>query len=537
MKKILSIPIGAVRPSPMNPRKTIDKAALKELADNIKQVGLLQPVTVRPVDPLINKDGSTCDYEIVCGERRYRAVKMTGAKEIAAIVREMSDEEAFDAMITENLQRKDVDPIEEALAFSLLRGRGKSTEEIALRFGKTQRFVTDRIRLDSLLPELKKMVSDGTMTLGAALHISKLDKEAQRDFLEHCEDDETITKQDAENFTDRLFMRIDMAPWDEVFAGSCRSICAKCQMNSANAGCLFYEMKSRDARCTDRGRFERKRKDWLMHLIDENANVLVREGKQLEKGKTVVAYQTNPYAEERNKELRALVGEVKAKGYRVVRTDELFMRYSHYRADDPRLEAKLERGEVYRVIELSASYGGLGAQVLHYEFNKASDEASDEAKAMNLVNKYNEIVGKARKKKMEAGCGVLKDIDPETLSENQLTQDESLVLLTFLIKKASYTFRQSRNLHRDDAVFDYAKTHGGEAHKIARDFIREMIIEYSWDESLDECQRIILDAWKPGEVKQAEADIDAEMSGQLEKIAKKLADLGYDTEGKKTVKA
>lgn len=129
------IPMWMVNVSPMNPRKTFDQASLEELADNIKRQGLLQPITVRPVDYRDElTDGEVVSipskYEIVCGERRYRAVKLNGDETIPCIVRDMSDEEAFDAMITENLQRKDVDPIEEAFAFAQLYARGKGVEEM-----------------------------------------------------------------------------------------------------------------------------------------------------------------------------------------------------------------------------------------------------------------------------------------------------------------------------------------------------------------------------------------------------------------------
>ena len=120
MEKIQEVSLNKIRPSAMNPRKTFDQEALQELADNIKRQGLLQPITIRPVDELLNTDGTLCHYEVVCGERRYRAVKMNGSKTISCIVREMTDEDAFDAMITENLQRKDVDPMEESFAFAQL---------------------------------------------------------------------------------------------------------------------------------------------------------------------------------------------------------------------------------------------------------------------------------------------------------------------------------------------------------------------------------------------------------------------------------
>ena len=96
--------------------------------------------------------------------------------EISAIVREMNDDEAFDAMITENLQRKDVDPIEEAFAFGQLIQKGKSAEEVAARFGKSIRFVQDRIKLNSLIPELMKEVKEDNMPISAAMVISKVDE-------------------------------------------------------------------------------------------------------------------------------------------------------------------------------------------------------------------------------------------------------------------------------------------------------------------------------------------------------------------------
>ena len=108
--KLMEIEVSRINPSPRNPRKTISKEELAELAQSIKAQGLLQPITVRPVDLEVpNKDGSTThiDFEVVCGERRYRAVRMNAGDDtkatIACIVKEMTDEEAYEAMITENL--------------------------------------------------------------------------------------------------------------------------------------------------------------------------------------------------------------------------------------------------------------------------------------------------------------------------------------------------------------------------------------------------------------------------------------------------
>ena len=162
--EVQNIPIGEVHPSPMNPRKTFDEDALQELADNIRQQGLIQPITVRPRiiegtepgsgDAVAIPDG----YEIVCGERRYRALSALNKENpeqwatIAAIVREMTDDEAFDAMITENLQRKDVDPIEEAYAFGQLLEKATPPKRLRFASGKSVRFVQDRVKLNNLIP-------------------------------------------------------------------------------------------------------------------------------------------------------------------------------------------------------------------------------------------------------------------------------------------------------------------------------------------------------------------------------------------------
>lgn len=181
---VKNINLSQIKPSPLNPRKTIDEEGIRELADNILQHGLLQPITVRTIEA--DSKDPVGHFEIVCGERRFRAFKLNlervpgYTKKIPCIVREMSDADALDAMITENLQRKDVDPIEEAFAFGQLNKHGKSIDEIAARFGKSKRFITERIKLDSLLPELKKMVTDDKLHIGAAMHICKLTEGEQR---------------------------------------------------------------------------------------------------------------------------------------------------------------------------------------------------------------------------------------------------------------------------------------------------------------------------------------------------------------------
>ena len=166
MNQIENIRIANIKESPLNPRKSFDESSLKELAESIIKQGLLQPITVRKVNKLMN--------EIVCGARRYKASVLAGLETIPCIVREMTDEEAFDAMITENLQRKDVAPMDEARAFFELHKRDVSFEELAARFGKSVQFIRLRIKLNDLIPELVDLLEKKELQISHALELCKL---------------------------------------------------------------------------------------------------------------------------------------------------------------------------------------------------------------------------------------------------------------------------------------------------------------------------------------------------------------------------
>ena len=553
--KVENIPLSRIRISPLNPRKTFDESELKDLADNIEQQGLLQPITVRPVSYLINADGSTCDLEIVCGERRYRAVKMIAGKSkasnqtIACIIREMTDEEALDAMITENLQRKDVDPIEEAFAFGQLVKTGKSIEEIALRFGKSKRFIQERIKLDNILPELKKCVTSGAMHIGAAMHICKLTENEQRKFFEETfdgedddddEDSEPVTKQDAIRFTRDLFMEIDRADWSKDFEGSCGTTCANCPFNNANVGCLFYEMKPHDATCTSRERWKAKRHSWLLQMIANNSGVLVREGEDLEAGKTVVVKKTEDYYLSRCKDFQPLLEEIAGMGYRIVDVDDFFMRYSSYSENDERLKEKVRNNEVYRCLTVETTYRGTEVSILYYTFKKDKNEGtSDEIKAMDLVNVYKENQRKSITALASKLRGVLGDMEPTELSTEPLSQTESLVLMTLILRKCSYKYRTKLNIAStyspDPQVLDYAKAHTEQVHQICRDFIREELassgVEYNPD--LQVCQSMLLQEWAKEQAEEISSDNALRLAKKQSKIKEQLTALGYNTDGTK----
>lgn len=542
---VKNINLSLIEPSPLNPRKTIDEEGIRELADNILQHGLLQPITVRTIEA--DSKDPVGHFEIVCGERRFRAFKLNlervpgYTKEIPCIVREMSDADALDAMITENLQRKDVDPIEEAFAFGQLNKHGKSIDEIAARFGKSKRFITERIKLDSLLPELKKMVTDDKLHIGAAMHICKLTEDEQRKFLDGCADEEEVTKSDAEKFTDYLFMEIERADWESDFEGTCNTTCEKCPFNNANAGCLFYEMKPHDAVCTNRDKWNAKRNSWLLHIVEENADVLVKSGCKLEAGKTVVVVSdVEDYYKERNKEYEPLIQRIKDMGFEVVKKNDYFDGYSSYREDDERLQDKLAKNEVYRCLVVDATWRGTEIYVRYYSFKKqGNEESSDEVQAMRLVNEYKENRLKSASTLASKLRDILRNMEPTKLSTEPLNKTESLVLMTLILKKCSYKFRIALNIDysysTEPQALNYAKAHTEQVHQICRDFLREELsstgVEYNTD--MQVCQSMLLQEWAKEQTEQMSTDNALKLAKKQAKIEEKLTALGYNTDGTK----
>jgi len=155
------IPVGRIAPNPFQPRSRFDEASLKELADSIKATGILQPVLLRR-----GPDGG---YQLVAGERRLRAAQHAGLEMIPAIVREVDDREMLELAIVENVQREDLNPIDEAKGYQTLATRLQLThDEISGRVGKHRTAVTNALRLLALPGEVQDMVSRGTISAGHA---------------------------------------------------------------------------------------------------------------------------------------------------------------------------------------------------------------------------------------------------------------------------------------------------------------------------------------------------------------------------------
>jgi ParB family chromosome partitioning protein len=155
------IAISAITPNPRQPRRSFDEESLDELAESIRQVGLLQPVVVRAAGP--------GRYGLIMGERRWRACQRAGLTEIGAIVKQTQDNELLRDALIENLHRQQLDPLEEAAAYQqLIEDFGLTHDEVAARVGRSRATVTNTLRLMQLPPAIQKYVQDGKLSNGHA---------------------------------------------------------------------------------------------------------------------------------------------------------------------------------------------------------------------------------------------------------------------------------------------------------------------------------------------------------------------------------
>lgn len=184
------ISITDIQKNPYQPRKEFDREKLDELAQSIKENGLIQPIIVRQ-SPVIG-------YEILAGERRYRASLLAGLRSIPAVVKQLSDQEMMVQSIIENLQRENLNPIEEARAYESLVEKGFTHAEIADKIGKSRPYISNSIRLLSLPEQILSEVENGKLSQAHARSLVGLNKEQQDYFFQRViEEDISVRKLEA----------------------------------------------------------------------------------------------------------------------------------------------------------------------------------------------------------------------------------------------------------------------------------------------------------------------------------------------------
>jgi len=188
--------ITMVEPNRKQPRKNFDEDSLQELCDSIKQVGLIQPILVQD---------RKSHYEIIAGERRWRAAKMAGLKEIPVIIRDYSDQEIMEISLIENIQREDLNPIEEAQAYKrLLTEFNLKQDEVAERVSKSRAAVTNSIRLLKLTDKVQQMVIDDMITTGHARALLAVEDPEAQYMLAQQIFDQKLSVRDVEKLVKKL---------------------------------------------------------------------------------------------------------------------------------------------------------------------------------------------------------------------------------------------------------------------------------------------------------------------------------------------
>jgi ParB family chromosome partitioning protein len=178
-EKVLEIPLTQLRANPYQPRKTFNQDSINELAASIKEHGVIQPIIVRTV---------LKGYEIIAGERRFRASQACGAATIPAVVKKFSDQQAMEIALIENVQREDLNAIELAIAYqSLMTQFTLTQEELSVKVGKSRSHVANFLRLLQLPDEIKQHVSRGTLSMGHARAIAGVKNDKQKkELAEHA---------------------------------------------------------------------------------------------------------------------------------------------------------------------------------------------------------------------------------------------------------------------------------------------------------------------------------------------------------------
>ena len=203
--QLVKLPVEWLQRGKYQPRREIDQEALEELASSIKAQGVMQPIVVRPTS---NPEKPAVRYEIIAGERRWRATQLAGLDTIPAVVREVGDDAAIAMALIENIQRENLNPIEEAVALQRLKDQFELThQEVADAVGKSRVTVTNLLRLMSLTDEVRRMLERGDLEMGHARALLGLSENAQRDAAKSVADKGLSVRQ-----TEALVRNIQQQP-------------------------------------------------------------------------------------------------------------------------------------------------------------------------------------------------------------------------------------------------------------------------------------------------------------------------------------
>lgn len=279
--------LSLIHPSPTNPRKTFPAEEMAEMIDSVKRHGILQPILVRPWPSCYAAgEGQVPAYELVAGERRYRAAKGAGLESIPVMIRNLSDHEVLEIQIIENLQRKGLHPLEEAESYELMiRDHGYNADQLAEKIGKSRAYIYGRMKLTALCTTARLAFLDGKLTASTALLIARIPSE---DLQVKALDEITGSwegilsyRRAADVIQQEFCLYLDKAsfPQENLLLVASAGGCSTCPKRSGTHPELYPDIKRADV-CTDPDCYQAKTQAWLAY----QRNQAKEEGKKVISG-------------------------------------------------------------------------------------------------------------------------------------------------------------------------------------------------------------------------------------------------------------
>ncbi len=294
--RLVELALEVLRPSPTNPRKTSDKDRLAELTESVRKVGVLQAIVVRPVAP--ERTGHVdvpAHYEIVVGERRWKAAKAAGLGTIPATIRHLTDVEVLEIQLVENKEREDVHPLEEAAGIQrYMRAAQVDADAVAAKIGMSKSHVYQRLKLLELIPTAQAPFREGELTAGHAILIARLQPKDQAEAVKAAIQTHWVrgtgqgrdvkaaisVRELAAWIAANVHLELSTAPWDLAADLGPNGPCTTCPRNSDNAPELFPELKRKSGVCTDPAGYQAKLNAFLQSR--KAAAAKAAEGKVVE---------------------------------------------------------------------------------------------------------------------------------------------------------------------------------------------------------------------------------------------------------------
>lgn len=528
--QVRNIPLADICPSKLNPRKTFDQESLTELAENIKENGLIQPITVRKLPK-----GGEYKFEIVCGERRYRATTIAGLDEIQCVVKELDDKQAFAAMIIENLQRKDVDPMEEAAAFHKLYNEGTmKIAEIAKLLGKSTSFVTGRIQLNSIIPEFEKLMRDGVLYLVHLQEICKLTAEQQQILFRDCFNEASIARWPQkilkldilhEMIDEHVMNFLDTAPFclnDNTF--KCGKDCEGCPFNTKNKPESYKD--SARPRCMDTKCFKEKWQEHVFRTAKSLDMPIVYQGK-IDDDIVVAAKSYGlKLIDMTNRQYVLCPKEPDKASF----SDEEFYekRMQSYRHVKAIFDSNIADGNVQQVYEICYDGNLSGEYKYAYSIPANADEASltENDSKKEQITRLKDAMLKVDERKndelVERKRDALEHSD-YAKQNTALSGEEQRIFHAIILKRLPYEFKKSIGLeweNTEDCFKKCAKIIEDNRNAIKREFIRAALSEKTvcFSHDLAGLLSALMEETSSNTAKEIEAEVGAKYDGQKSKL-------------------